>query len=176
MRPSLPYWLANEMRSLAGARQLLMDPRLPGVLAGLGTPRARHAAAAILYGGFVFDFYKALEAAKIQLSSRPSVDVRYRRPGIALDLTIGRAELESIVAPELDVVVAATRAVLDEAGVPPAEIGRVLRTGGTSRMPAFVARIAALCPAAEIEERDAFTGVARGLGVRARQRWLPRAE
>ena len=169
---SLPYWLANEMRSLAGARQLLMDPRLPGVLSGLGTAPARRAAAAILYGGFVFDFYKAMEAAKIRLSSHPAVDIRYHRPGIALDLTVRREELERIVAPELDAVVASTVAVLDEAGVRPAEVRRVLRTGGTSRMPAFVSRVAALCPTAAIEERDAFTGVARGLGVRARRLWL----
>jgi hypothetical protein len=38
-------------------------------------------------------------------------------------------------------------------------------------MPAFEARIRALCPVSMVEERDAFTGVARGLGIRARQLW-----
>lgn len=166
----LPNWLSNEMRSLAGARQLLMDPRLPGVLVGIGTAAAR-TATAILYGGFVFEFYKALEAAKIALSDRAEVEVAFHRRGIHLDLSITRQALETIASPELDAVIDSTRAALAEAGVRPEQVDRVLRTGGSARMPAFQAQIGALCPAAIVEERDAFTGVARGLGIRARQRW-----
>ena len=166
----LPSWIVNEMRSLAGARQLLMDPGLPGVLQGIGTKAAR-VASAILYGGAVFEFYRTLEGGKIALSSRPRVDVAFNRPGIDLELSVTRQELESIVSPELDAVVEATRTTLAGAGVEAAEIGRVLRTGGSSRMPAFIARMGCLFPQAVLEERDAFTGVARGLGVRVRQRW-----
>jgi hypothetical protein len=166
----LPSWLVNEMRSLAGARQLLMDPGLPGVLQGIGTRPAR-VAAAILYGGAVFDFYRTLEGGKIALSSRSQVHIAFHRPGIDLELSVTRRELESIVSPELDTVVEATRTTLARAGVEPAAVGRILRTGGSSRMPAFIARIDDLCPQAVVEERDAFTGVARGLGARVRQRW-----
>jgi hypothetical chaperone protein len=166
----LPNWLANEMRSLAGARQLLMDPTLPAVLSKVGDSAAG-IATAILYGGFVFDFYKALEAAKIALSESHHVRIDFHRPGIGLELGVSRQELETIASPELDAVVASTREALASAGVAPEAVGRVLRTGGSSRMPAFGRRLAELCPAAEVEERDAFTGVARGLGVRSGQLW-----
>ncbi|HEX4216165.1 MAG TPA: Hsp70 family protein [Candidatus Dormibacteraeota bacterium] len=166
----LPNWLANELRSLAGARQLLMDPRLPGVLDGIGTAASR-VASRILYGGFVFSFYKRLEAAKISLSSQREVRVEFHRQGVNLDLQVERGELEGVCSPELDRVIEATRETLQRAGLDGSEVGRVLRTGGSSRMPAFIRRIAELCPDARLEERDAFTGVARGLGARARQLW-----
>jgi hypothetical chaperone protein len=167
---TLPAWLAADMRSLAGARQLLMDPFIPGALHRIGTPPARRAAT-ILYGGFVFEFYKALEAAKIALSSRDQTQVAFHRDGLDLELSLTRRQLESIVGVELDAVMDATVDALDRAGVDPAEVGRVLRTGGSARMPAFGRRLAALCPSAVVEERDAFTGVARGLAMRARERW-----
>lgn len=167
---TLPAWLASDMRSLAGARQLLMDPLLPGVLARIGTPAARRAST-ILYGGFVFDFYKTLEAAKIELSDAEATRIEFHRSGLHLDLSITRRQLEGMVSVELDSVIDATADALARAGVEPGEVAKVLRTGGSSRMPAFGRRLAALCPSATIEERDAFTGVARGLASRARQRW-----
>jgi hypothetical chaperone protein len=167
---SLPNWIANDMRSLAGARRLLMDPGVPGILNRIGGRPAR-TAAAILYGGFVFDFYKRLEAAKIALSERDGVHVSFHRRGIDLELDVTRAELETMASVELDTVIDSTRDALSAAGVAPDSVRRVLRTGGSSRMPAFGRRVAALCPSAQVEERDAFTGVARGLGVRAAQLW-----
>ena len=61
------------------------------------------------------------------------------------------------------------RAVVD-AGLEPAQIDQVLRTGGSSRLPSFQARLEALFPG-RVSDRDAFTAVAKGLGARAAAIW-----
>ena len=48
----------------------------------------------------------------------------------------------------------------------------VLRTGGSSRLGAFVEMLELYFGADKVQEREAFTTVAYGLGVVAQERWL----
>jgi len=50
-------------------------------------------------------------------------------------------------------------------------VGRVLLTGGSAYIPAFRADLANLFGPERLEQRDAFTAVVHGLGVRAQQLW-----
>ncbi|MDP2937445.1 MAG: Hsp70 family protein [Dehalococcoidia bacterium] len=80
------------------------------------------------------------EKAKLQLSSRPVTEVRLPVPDqqgsgyLAVQLT--REQLESLTADLLQRMVVPTRQALEDAGLRPADIDRVLLVGGATRTPA----------------------------------------
>jgi hypothetical chaperone protein len=164
----LPSWLFRELRTQASVRLLMADPGIPDLLHRFGG-RPAEVAARILFEGVAYDFYKAIEAAKIELSEGESARLAFEPLG--LDVPLRRAAFESAISPELDQVTAAVGAALAQAGVRAAEVDRVLLTGGSSQIPAFRDRLAALFGESKLERRDAFTAVVHGLGVRARELW-----
>jgi hypothetical chaperone protein len=72
---------------------------------------------------------------------------------------------------ELDLVRETITRALDNASVTTKDVGRVLLTGGSAYIPAFRADLAEMFGAQRLEQRDAFTAVVHGLGVRAQQLW-----
>ncbi len=172
----LPNWLFNELRTASSVRLLMADPGIPSILARIGGPEAE-LVHALLYGGHAYDFYKAIESAKIELSSAEVTELRF--PPLRLQITLRRSAFEAMIRPELDLVRQAITRALDEANVSPGDVGRVLLTGGSAYIPAFREDLAATFGADRLEQRDAFTAVVYGLGVRAQQLWgsvsLPRA-
>jgi len=166
---ALPNWLYNEMGSRSGVRLLLADPGVPKVLDRVGG-RAREVARAILFEGHAWEFYRAIEEAKIRLSSETETRLRFRRPGLRLDLPLLRNQFEAVIRPDLDEVERVMLRAVSEAGLEPSQVDAVLRTGGSSRLPSFMARLESLFPG-RVRDRDAFTAVAKGLGARAAERW-----
>ncbi len=165
---ALPSWLFNELRTSSSVRLLMADPGIPSILARIGSTQA-DLVHALLYDGHAYDFYKAIESAKITLSSTETTDLRFRPLGLAV--TLRRSAFEAMIRPELDLVRDAISRSLVAAHVTPAEVGRVLLTGGSAYIPAFRADLAATFGAERLEQRDAFTAVVHGLGVRAQQLW-----
>ncbi len=78
-----------------------------------------------------------------------------------------------MIRPELDIVKRTILAAMDEAGIAPTDVDRVLVTGGSGQIPAFRHDLAGMFGATRLEQRDAFTAVVHGLGVRAQQMWMP---
>ena len=76
-----------------------------------------------------------------------------------------------MIRPELDLVAETITRALNQAAVSPADVDRVLLTGGSAYIPAFRGDMVAMFGADRLEQRDAFTAVVHGLGVRARQLW-----
>ena len=172
----LPSCLFNELRTASSVRLLMADPGIPSILQRIGGAEAE-LVNALLYGGHAYDFYKAIEAAKIALSSSEEFDLRF--PPVGLHITLRRSAFEAMIRPELDLVRQAITRALVDADVQPIEVGRVLVTGGSAYIPAFRHDLAASFGTDRLEQQDAFTAVVYGLGVRAQQLWgsvsLPRA-
>lgn len=168
----LPNWLFNEMRSLSGVRLLLTDPGLPFLLERFGGGAAR-LAREILFEGHALGFYRALEEAKIRLSTETHTRATYRR--LDVDVALSRAYFEVMIKPELEQVAAAMDSALAEAHVKPEAVELVVCTGGTSQVPAFQELLTGRFRGARVERRDAFTSVVEGLGQAARRRWSPTA-
>jgi hypothetical chaperone protein len=166
----LPSWLFNDLKSLSGVMLLLADPDLRSLLERLGGPASR-AVAAILFGGHAYQFYKAIEAAKIELSSRERTELVAEVPGLSLRAAVSRTHFETAVGPELEAIAAVTRRALAAAGRRPEDVDVVAVTGGSSQIPAFQRLLRSLCHAAELRREAAFTAVVRGLGTRARTLW-----
>jgi hypothetical chaperone protein len=164
----LPYWLYNELRTASSVRLLMADPGIPSILSRIRGPAAA-LVHALLYDGHAYDFYKAIESAKIALSDSDEVELRF--PPLGLHVTLQRAAFESMIRADLDLVRETITRALDDAGVTSKEVGRVLLTGGSAYIPAFRADLAEMFGAERLEQRDAFTAVVHGLGVRAQQLW-----
>jgi hypothetical chaperone protein len=166
----LPSWLFNDLRSLSGVMLLMADPDLPALLERLGGPAAR-TVAAMLFGGDVHAFFKAIEAAKIELSSSESAVLAVDLAGAALRTTLTRTHFETAIGPELEALDAVTLRALGAADLGPRDVEVVAVTGGSSQIPAFQRMLRAMCPQAELRREAAFTSVVRGLGARARAIW-----
>lgn len=164
----LPSWLFNELRTSSSVRLLMADPGIPAILARIGGTPAE-LVHALLYEGHAYDFYKAIEAAKIALSSSETATLAFSPLG--LEVTVHRSAFEAMIRPELDMVRQAIGEALDEAGVEGRDVDRVLMTGGSAYIPAFRADLAQTFGEDRLEQRDAFTAVVHGLGVRAQQLW-----
>ena len=164
----LPSWLFNELRTASSVRLLMADPGIPSILSRIGG-REAELVHALLYEGHAYDFYKTIEAAKIALSNSDEIELSY--PALDLRIPLGRRAFESMIRPELDLVKQAIADAMKEAAVEPTDVDRVLLTGGSAYIPAFRADLIDTFGADRLEQRDAFTAVVHGLGVRAQQLW-----
>jgi hypothetical chaperone protein len=164
----LPSWLFNDLRTASSVRLLMADPGIPAILARIGG-REAELVHALLFEGHAYDFYKAIESAKIELSNAETTELRY--PALDLHVTLRRATFESMIRPELDLVKRSIDDALVQAGINARDVDRVLLTGGSAYIPAFRADLAQTFGDERLEQRDAFTAVVHGLGVRAQQLW-----
>lgn len=172
----LPKWIAKRMSMLSGIAELLRDKNLLPALHAFADGGADISVIdEILFGGQAYNFYKAIENAKIDLSKEENQIARidFSRPdsGIKISQTIRRKDFEGWIRPYLNQVDKATRAALWQAGIKPEQVHTVLRTGGSSMIPLFINRLEKMFPKAEIRERPAFTSVAYGLGIHALEVW-----
>ena len=164
----LPSWLFNELRTATSVRLLMADPGIPSILSRIGGTEA-DLVHALLYDGHAYDFYKAIESAKIALSSSEVTELRF--PPLGLAVTVQRSAFEAMIRPELDLVRQAITRSLAEAQLKPNDVDRVLLTGGSAYIPAFRADLGEMFGPKKLEQADAFTAVVHGLGVRAQQLW-----
>jgi hypothetical chaperone protein len=105
---------------------------------------------------------QAIESAKVALSSATSA--RIVEPDLDLDVRLTRAEFERLLAPSLERIDACLDEVLARAGLPAASVDVVVRTGGSSSIPAVIQRLEQRFPG-RVVEHDRFTSIAAGLAV-----------
>jgi hypothetical chaperone protein len=109
-----------------------------------------------------FHLYRAVEAAKRQLSDEPDAIVSFHQGDIDVEERVTRAELELWTGPLRNHLATAVDVVLAQAGG--ASPDAVFLTGGTSRIPSVRRLFAERFGEARLCETDAFTSVVAGLG------------
>lgn len=173
-RHSVPGWFRSGLSSLEEYKHLLNNRSTFPILNDLerSDPQAGSLVRSIVAGGQAYPFYKAIEHAKIALSSTDITSIEFHPPQGDLSIDLSRAELDQIVAPYLQIVEKQIIKALEKARIGPEQVTTVLRTGGSSRLGAFVDMLELFFGAEKVQEREAFTTVAYGLGVVAQERWL----
>lgn len=111
--------------------------------------------------------FEAVEQAKVRLSSEDNTNVSLHVPGIAIEQPIERWDFERLIGPDIRAVAACVDRAISAAQLTHNDINVVLRTGGSSRIPAFVRMLTQRFGSAAMVEMDPFTGVAQGLGIAA---------
>jgi len=168
----IPAWLRVRLRTLGGVLRVLSNREVPSLLRD-AISRSREIATlqTILYGGFAYQFYRAIEDAKLDLSTNEETSIEFHRPGIDLSIPVSRRRFEQIIAPDLEVIRGRIAAALDQAGVSPSAVDAVLRTGGSSSVPAFIRLLGEMFQPHKVQERPVYTTVVKGLAAHARERW-----
>jgi hypothetical chaperone protein len=172
---SLPHQFRKRMASLSGLKTLLSDPATASTLAefrGANEGARLAAVETILYGGYAYQFYRAIEEAKIALSTASSSVIDFHRPGIDISIPVRRDEFEDLISEPMEAVRAEILRAVHDAGVTPEDIGLVLRTGGSSSIPAFVRILEDTFDPSAIQERPVYTTVVKGLALYALGLWL----
>jgi hypothetical chaperone protein len=114
-----------------------------------------------------FQLIEQIEQAKIELSGTERTSIVMKE--IDLDVEFSRAELVKILTPVFRDIDQVISEVLDNAGLNKEQVGRIVCTGGSSRIPAVRKHIASLL-GKEPEEWNSFRGIAAGLAMAAYQK------
>ena len=114
-----------------------------------------------------FHVYRAIEAAKHELSQQDESRVRYRDAGFALDAAVTRPDFEAWIATELERIEASVDQALAGANTGDAQIDRVFLTGGSALVPAVRHIFERRFGADRIRGGEELTSVASGLALRA---------
>jgi len=116
-----------------------------------------------------YAMYRAVSAAKMQLSHADEGVLSLHVAGVDIERKITRSEFEKWIAPELDEIGACVDRALGEAGLTEDQIDRVFLTGGTSFVPAVRAQFESRFGAAKIETGDQLVSIAYGLSLIGRE-------
>jgi hypothetical chaperone protein len=170
----LPPRLRDDLSSMAGVKRVLSDPTARRQLEKFRAYDGGSVLSTIetiVFGGHGYQFFKAVENAKIELSSSTEVTLEFHRLGVDVSIPIRRSEFEKLIADQLSVVENRILAAIQQAGVAGDDVDFVLRTGGSSTIPAFVELVQRLFPNARITQRPPFTTIVSGLGAFAQEIW-----
>ncbi|MGC9468600.1 MAG: Hsp70 family protein [Anaerolineae bacterium] len=116
-----------------------------------------------------FKLFQDIERAKKTLTSQLMANLVFRHDHIDIRERILRRDFEENITPELLQVEQDVHAVLREASARPEQIDVVLRTGGTSLVPAYVEMLESLFGQDKVREMDPLTSVVGGMAVVAHE-------
>jgi hypothetical chaperone protein len=123
-----------------------------------------------------YAMYRAVSAAKMQLSHADEGVLSLHVAGVDIERTIKRSDFEKWIEPELGEIGACVDRALSEAGLEQTQIDRVFLTGGSSFVPAVRAQFENRFGAAKIETGDQLVSIAYGLSLIGRERDIKRWE
>jgi len=116
-----------------------------------------------------FPLFHEIEQAKIRLSDALVTPLQFNHGGINIRETISRYKFEELIAPEIEAVDSGVRQILHDAAINPERVDVVLRTGGTSAVPAFTDLLAEMFDQRKLRSLELLTSVVGGLAIAARE-------
>ena len=167
-RLALPRYITNaigDWHALSALNEKTILDRLDD-LVRLGAP-AREVAAlrSAIELQLGYEIFSTLDQAKRRLSDDRATLVTYHRPAIDVDARVTRSLFERRLAPSLERIDALLDEALAAAGVPAESVTEVVRTGGSSAIPAVRALLARRFPRAAERDHAPFAAVAAGLAA-----------
>ena len=119
--------------------------------------------------GHAYDVYAEAERTKVALSTNPFSIAQYQGDAIDIWQPVWRTDFDGWISRERRIIGKLIDDTLANAGLAANEIDQVVRTGGSSSIPTFVAMLGEKFGRDRVVERDLFTAVAAGLALRAAQ-------
>jgi hypothetical chaperone protein len=111
-----------------------------------------------------FQLFRAIERAKVELSSKAETLLHFDAARIQIRERITRVDFERFTAPLIDRLDACVTRLLTRTGVGPEGVDAVFLTGGSSQIPSVRRLFARRFGEEKLRTADAFTSVAEGLG------------
>ena len=116
-----------------------------------------------------YAMYRAVSAAKMQLSQAEEGTLSLHVAGVDIEHKIHRAEFETWIEPELTEIDACVTRALQQAGIGETQVDRVFLTGGSSFVPAVRSLFETRFGAPKIETGDQLVSIAYGLSLIGRE-------
>ncbi|WP_420628444.1 Hsp70 family protein [Candidatus Leptofilum sp.] len=114
------------------------------------------------YGLQMFDI---VEQAKRTLSEKRGSTITLEGPGFKVQEFVTRSEFETIIRAEIQAIDAHIEETMAASGLKPAQIDAVIRTGGSSQVPAFDEMLQRKFGSEKVRRVDTFSSVTAGLGI-----------
>lgn len=130
-------------------------------------PEAVAALLQIIEDDLGFRLSRAVERAKIELTSREETTFAFHKDAVHIEAALKRSEFESWIASDLDAISACIDRLLAQTGFEAHAVDRVFMTGGTSLVPAVRRVFAERFGDEKLRAGDELTSVAQGLALRA---------
>jgi hypothetical chaperone protein len=137
------------------------------ILAGSNDPLKIERLIALIDGDLGYGLFREIAAAKHAVSEAQRAPIAFRRDGIRVAVDLARAELEAMIAADLQRLRAEALATLGRAGLAAADLDACFLTGGTSLVPAVGRLFAELAGPGRLRTGDTFNSVALGLALMA---------
>ncbi|CAI9121225.1 Hsp70 family protein [Brytella acorum] len=128
-------------------------------------PEKLHALASLIEEQQGQVLYRAVAAAKMELSSSDRTILKYSHQTTSIHREITKAEFESWIAPDLQLFDQAVETALQRANLPASAIDRVFLTGGTSFVPAIRDLFTRRFGHERVDMGGEFVSVAEGLAL-----------
>ena len=143
--------------------------RLEKAVLESGAPARLKALETLIFNDLAFSFYNTVEAAKISLSDQGAAVIRLQDKNLDLWELYTRHQFETDILEHRQAVEQVVLETVAAAGLEPSQVEAVVKTGGSSNIPAFGALLAGLFGAERVRSSDTFTSVTAGLAIRAAQ-------
>jgi hypothetical chaperone protein len=130
-------------------------------------PSRVRALESLVVNNYGFALFDAVEQAKRELSTGYSAIVQLEAQDIELWQLLTRAQFEALIANHRNEIAARVQQTVHRSGLTPHEIDAVVRTGGSSHIPCFIALLAEQFGAEKLRLENTFSGVTAGLAIRA---------
>lgn len=128
-------------------------------------PETVRALRSLIQRNYGYPLARAVEAAKIKLSSLPNAYIDFEKKDIDVHEFIAQDELAGIIKHMLEKMEESLIEAEKLAGIAPGDIDRILTTGGTSLIPAVRNMLKRRYGPDKLHSRDTFTSVASGLAI-----------
>jgi hypothetical chaperone protein len=130
-------------------------------------PSRVQALESLVVNNYGFALFDAVELAKRELSDGYSAVICLQARDIDIWQLLTRAQFERIIASHRQAIAEQVHETVRRSGLRPQEIDAVVRTGGSSQIPCFIALLAEQFGAERLRLENTFSGVTAGLAIRA---------
>jgi hypothetical chaperone protein len=123
----------------------------------------------LIFNDLAFSFYNTVEASKIALSSQGATSIQVKEKNLDIWELYTRHQFEKDILEHQQQIEEVLLNTLKASGLEPGEIDAVVKTGGSSSIPAFTAILGRIFGTERLKSSDAFNSVTAGLAIRAHQ-------
>ncbi len=167
----LPRWIQAQLRTwytmpLLNERETIKTIKELAVMARQGR-KDLEALLTLIQKNYGWDLFQEIERGKITLSSDLATRLQFRRETIKIDEPLSRKQFEAIIAGRLRLIGEEMDRTLEMAGVMTDRVDVVIRTGGSSLIPAVQTMLERKFGPQKVNKQEVFTSVVTGLALAA---------
>jgi hypothetical chaperone protein len=161
---AVPDWMALPELSTPQVKHSLEQAILAGT-----APARLNTLKGLIFNDLSFTFYNQVETAKIALSTQGATVLSLADHGLDLWELYTRLQFEQDIAAHAQQIEKVVLDTVAASGLEPAQIDAVVKTGGSSAIPAFTEMLGRLFDPQIVIASNPFSSVTAGLAIRARQ-------